>query len=258
MTINIDGFNIDYEIQNEELINSSKPVIVFLHEGLGSRHQWKEFPDKLNTLDKFPMLFYSRIGYGKSDYWKNDIPENFLRYDAFTTLPLLINQLEINNNIILFGHSDGATISLLAASIPLPNLLGIMVEAPHVIIEQKSIEGVIGARALLDSPDLLEKMNKYQNGKAEQLIEAWATFWTDPKHRNWEMKKELKKIHCPTLLIQGDDDNFGTYKQLDTISSLIESNVVQQLRLKNCGHIPHREQIDKVTEVCSTFIKSLV
>lgn len=257
MTINIDGFKIDYEIRNSALLHDKKPMIVFLHEGLGSRHQWKEFPDRINAKEKFPMLFFSRVGYGKSDYWQNGIPENFLRYDAFTTLPQLIKKLGIKNHIILFGHSDGATISLLAASIPLSNLLGVIIEAPHVFIEEKSIEGVFSTQSLLNNPDLLEKMNQYQNGRAEQLIKAWATFWSDSKNRFWEMKEELKSIICPILLIQGENDNFGTYKQLDTIEKFVKSNIINQIRLKDCGHTPHREKIDEVVNACEKFIQTI-
>ena len=257
MKIEIDGFKIDYEIRNEELLGSDKPVIIFLHEGLGSRHQWKDFPEKLNAYHRFPMLFYSRVGYGKSDYWKNGIPENFLRYDAFTTLPLLIEKLRINNKIILFGHSDGGTIALLAASQPLSNLLGIISEAPHVIIEDRSIGGILSARKLLHNPELLERMNQYQNGRAAGLIEAWSSFWLKPEHRVWEMNTELKRIHCPLLLIQGEDDNFGSYKQLDTVKAKIKSENISELRLEDCGHIPHREKIEEVAAVCMEFIKNL-
>ncbi len=257
MKTEIDGYTIDYEIKNKELLGSNNPLIIFLHEGLGSRHQWKDFPAMLNEHKKLPMLFYSRVGYGKSDFWKKGIPENFLRYDAFTTLPLLIKELGITNKIILFGHSDGATIALLAASIPLTNLLGIISEAPHVIIEDRSIGGILSARKLLQNPDLLKKMNQYQNGRAAQLIEAWSSFWLNPIHRLWEMKQELEKIHCPVLLIQGEDDNFGTFKQLDAIKLHIKSKIIKELRINHCGHIPHREKMDKVAEACLEFVKNL-
>lgn len=257
MQIKIDKYNLEYEIVNPELLKENLPCIVMLHEGLGSLQQWKTFPDAMMQEQKFPILMFNRRGYGRSDFFENGIPKDFLRYDAYVSLPGLINALNISNPLILFGHSDGGTISLLAASSPLENLLGIMVEAPHVIIEDKSIGGIKSARSLLYQEDLLERMNKYQHGRAWKLVDAWTSFWLNPEQRIWEMDEELSKIECPILLIQGEDDNFGTFKQLDHIKSKVKSKWIKECRLPQCGHAPHLEKQEEVAAACRRFMNEI-
>ena len=45
---------------------SARPLIVFLHEGLGSLAMWKDFPERLCRATNCRGLVYSRPGYGAS------------------------------------------------------------------------------------------------------------------------------------------------------------------------------------------------
>lgn len=255
--INIDGKLIDYKIVGSEFRDGKKPMIVFLHEGLGSLQQWKNLPERFSNSLQLPALLYSRVGYGNSDYWDDGPTDDFLHIEAFKYLPALIKELKIEEDIILFGHSDGGTISILAAS-KINNLLGIIVETPHVILEEISYQGVLGARIILENPDLLERMNRYQNGRAKQLVEHWTGLWLGMKNKTWDMTSEMREVDCPILLIQGDNDNFGSYSQFDAIISNVKSKVIEQLRLPDCGHFPHFEKEDEVFEKARNFIKDAI
>ncbi|MEO6322786.1 MAG: alpha/beta fold hydrolase, partial [Polaromonas sp.] len=94
------------------------PLIVFLHEGLGSMAMWKDFPQRLCQAAGCRGLVYSRPGYGRSspraaeEAWGLD----FMHRQAHEVLPALLHALGVNEPVWLFGHSDGGSIALLYAA----------------------------------------------------------------------------------------------------------------------------------------------
>jgi pimeloyl-ACP methyl ester carboxylesterase len=128
------------------------------------------------------------------------------------------------------------------------------VEAPHVLLEEQSLAGIRKARLMLRKPDLLERMNRYQNGRAAQLIDYWTGFWLREDIREWQMLNLLPKIECPVLLIQGDEDDFGTFRQLDLVAGHVHADYVQVEKLNSCGHIPHQQQQELVLELSRNFL----
>ena len=226
MQIEVLNKNINYEILNSEWLDECRPLIIFLHEGLGSIGQWKSFPKLLSDAMQMPALVYDRVGYGKSDYWAEKLKPDFLHKEAVEYLPALINALDLPNEYYLFGHSDGGTIALLHASSLPTQLRGIIVEAPHVILEETSIQGISMARQMLEIPAMIKRLDRYQSGRAAQLIDDWTNLWLRADVREWEMLSLIKKITTPMLLIQGDQDDFGTFQQLDITAKLAKRNAL--------------------------------
>jgi pimeloyl-ACP methyl ester carboxylesterase len=257
MFISVLGNNIHYQIIEKQWIEEGRPLLVFLHEGLGSIPQWKDFPQKLSDKLQLPALIYERVGYGQSDYWKGPISRKFLHFEGLVMLPDLLKTLDINNKIIIFGHSDGGTIGLIQSSQPMPQLLGAIIEAPHIMFEQHSLDGIAKARTMLDQPKLIRIMDRYHSGRAAQLIDAWTSFWLNADPKEWEAGDEIKKIKKPLLLIQGDNDEFGTYNQIDKVTNEAQSKILEVAKLPECGHIPHLQQMDKVIELTEEFIQKL-
>jgi len=259
MKIEIKGFNINYYIINDDLLNKGKDLLVFLHEGLGSIPQWKGFPEVMATKMQLPALVYDRIGYGESDFWINDeIKSKFLHNEADVMLPALINELGITNNIILFGHSDGGTIALIHASNALPQVKAAIIEAPHVLLEQYSLLGIRKAREILNNEKIISIMNRYHQGRAAMLIDKWTAHWLEANDIDWEAKDKLKKITMPLLLIQGENDDFGTFLQIDTVSEYSNSEIIKVEKIKNCGHVPHLEKQDVILALVNDFIKNKI
>ena len=255
MQIQVLNKKINYEILNQEWLDSCRPIIIFLHEGLGSIPQWKSFPKQLSNTMQMPALVYDRVGYGKSDYWDSKLDPSFLHKEATEYLPALIEALNLPNEYYIFGHSDGGTIALLHASNRPEQLRGIIVEAPHVILEDKSIKGISMARQMLKSPAMIKRLDRYQNGRAAQLIDMWSELWLRDNVREWTMLDLIEKIETPMLLIQGENDDFGTFKQLDITANLAHSEYIQVEKLKNCGHIPHLQQQEVVLDLSRSFLK---
>ena len=255
MQIKVLNKNINYEILNSDWLEDCRPLLIFLHEGLGSIGQWKEFPKLLSDKMKLPALVYDRVGYGNSEDWDETINPDFLHKEAVEFLPALLEALDLPNEHYVFGHSDGGTIALRYAAEQPSQLRAIIVEASHVFLEDQSLQGIRTARLMLRKPEIIERMNRYQNGRAIKLIEAWSGLWLRDDVRDWEMLKYLPNIDCPMLLIQGEDDDFGTFKQLDITADLAQSDFIQVEKLKECGHVPHLQQQDIVMDLCRVFLK---
>jgi pimeloyl-ACP methyl ester carboxylesterase len=253
--INIYKKRIHYKLIHSGEWGAEIPVIVFLHEGLGSIGQWRSFPEKLCKATGFQGLVYERIGYGKSDYWDNEIPFDFLHYEAFEMLPELLKQLNIHQDYFVFGHSDGGTMALLHASLNPENLKGIVVEAPHVIIEKESIRGLKLTRLYLKNEEWIEKLGKHHPHGSRRLLDEWTAFWLSHEAQEWQMLDDLMRIKVPSLLIQGDKDHFGTFEQLYTIKKLSQGKT-EILELCDCGHVPHLEKEKEVLEAAISFFKT--
>ncbi len=251
------GKRIHYQVINSQWINTDKALLVFLHEGLGSIGQWKQFPQQLADALHLPALVYERIGYGQSDYWEGPISSKFLHFEGKIMLPQLLKSLNINQPIILFGHSDGGTIALIQSANALPQLLASVVEAPHVMLEEHSLKGIEKARELLQQPDLLRALNRYQNGRAEQLIDQWTSHWLKANLNDWEAVEEMKQIKVPLLLIQGDQDEYGTFAQIERVAENAQSKTLAIMKIENCGHVPHLQYPEKIIDACRNFLNSI-
>ncbi len=222
-----------------------EPVLVFLHEGLGCMKQWKDFPLILCKAAGLRGLMYDRYGYGKSEALKETRDAGFLKREACEILPELLQKLGINGKIILFGHSDGGTIALLFASCFSGKTLCLVAEAPHVFLEEVSLDGIQSAVKAYKESDLKQRLTKYHGDKTQIMFESWTGLWLDEKNKDWNMFEELKRIKSPLLVIQGDKDNYGSFRQVETILKLTggQSN---GFYLKNCGHFPHYEHKNTV------------
>ena len=255
MQIKVLNHKINYQIINQDWLDECRPIIIFLHEGLGSIGQWKSFPKLLSNAAQMPTLVYDRLGYGKSDYWDKSLTDDFLHKEALIYLPALIEALDLPNEYYVFGHSDGGTIALLHASARPKQLRGIIVEAPHVILEDQSIQAIRMAREMLKLPEMIKRLDRYQSGRAAKLVDEWTALWLRDDMRQWEMLSLIKKIESPMLLIQGDLDDFGSFEQLDITAQLAQSDCIQLEKLKDCGHIPHLQQQSLILHLSKEFLK---
>ena len=65
------------------------PVLVLLHEGLGSISMWKEIPKLIHGKTNLNILTYSRFGYGKSSKTSLPRPLNYMTIEAEKYLPII-------------------------------------------------------------------------------------------------------------------------------------------------------------------------
>jgi len=221
-------------------IAGDAPTLVFLHEGLGSLSAWRDFPARLAAATGRAALVFSRAGYGRSPRKPGPWPVEFMHEEAAA--------LALDPDSILVGHSDGASIALLyAAAHPVRALV---LEAPHVFVEDKTVASI--ARL---GDDVRARLARHHD-HADALFDAWRDVWLRPEFRRWNIETCLSRVHAPTLVIQGDDDEYGTVAQVDAIRHQLGAPC-QTLLLPECGHAPHRDQPARTLAAMTAFIQSI-
>ena len=246
------GTPLRLELARVGVPHSPHPVVVFLHEGLGSIALWKDFPERFCRAHGFTGLVFSRYGYGHSTPRPLDAPlsPDFMERQAWEVLPLLFDSLELERPW-LFGHSDGASIALLHAARHSDQLSGVVVMAPHVTVEDVALESIRAAREAFVEGPLRERLARY-HADVDSAFWGWNGIWLDPAFLGWDMRPELPKITVPVLAIQGEDDEYGTLEQVETVGRLAPRAEV--LVLPDCAHSPHRDQPERVIEAAGRFM----
>jgi pimeloyl-ACP methyl ester carboxylesterase len=249
-------------VGEQERDGETAPLIVFLHEGLGSVAMWRAFPDRLCRAVGARGLVYSRPGYGRSspreagEHWAPD----FMHRQAFEVLPALLEALRRQGQwraaqpLWLFGHSDGGSIALLHAAHPevqAAALAGIVVVAPHILVEEVSVQSIAKAREAYRTTDLRSRLARYHDDP-DSAFRGWNDVWLSPAFRDWSIEEEVASIRCPVLAMQGLDDEYGTLEQVRGIARRVRDT--RLLEIPRCGHSPHREQPGVVIDAVAAFM----
>ena len=236
--------------------HSIPPTLVFLHEGLGSIAQWRDFPAKLSTMTGLPALVYERWGHGNSDAINTPRTARYLHDEALISLPEILEQLNIND-AILIGHSDGGSIALIFAAVHGNKARGVITEAAHIFVEDVTVRGILQAVELYETTDLRHRLYQFHKGNTDLIFRSWADTWIAPWFRTWNIAEYLPHIICPLLAIQGEQDEYGTKAQIESIVNQATSPV-EGLMIPNCGHIPHHQAHERVLSEMARFIRSIV
>jgi pimeloyl-ACP methyl ester carboxylesterase len=228
-------------------------TIVMLHEGLGSVAMWKDFPERVAEASGCGVLVYSRYGHGKSERLAEKRSIDFMHHEAKVVLPELLREFQIEQPILL-GHSDGASIALIYAGTWPERVRGLILEAPHVFVEEFGLRSTSAIRTLYESSNLREKLSRYHE-HVDEMFRGWNDIWLDPQFRNWNIEEYLEAITCPTLVVQGANDEYGTLAQAEAIHRRVPAT--QTLIFPRCGHSPHRDQPKLTLAAISEFITTL-
>lgn len=235
------------------------PTLVFLHEGLGSVSAWRDFPARVAAETGWGALVYSRWGYGDSDPVTPPRPLRYMHDEALVTLPEVLDAAGVRD-AVLVGHSDGASIALIFAGSELAaaarHLRGLVLEAPHVMVEDLSVKSIAAAAEAYRTTDLRERLARHHGSNVDGAFWGWNRAWLDPDFSRWNIEEYLPGIRVPTLVIQGRDDQYGTLAQLDAIERQ-SGGPVSRLVLPDCGHSPHRDQPDATRAAIASFVARL-
>ena len=246
---------IEYRWVNEAAANA--PIAIFLHEGLGSIAMWRDWPQALCERLGMRGLVYSRPGYGHSTPREHSVkwPVDFMTEQARDILPALLDALDIGmqerRRMWLIGHSDGGSITLLYAAMHPDALAGAVAIAPHVFVEDISVESIAQTKQLYETTDLRSKLSRY-HADVDSAFYGWNDIWLNPVFREWNIADKLAAIGQPLLAVQGHDDNYGTMAQIDTIAERVPH--AQLVKLDACGHSPHRDAPDALNEAIAAFV----
>ncbi|MBT9496284.1 MAG: alpha/beta hydrolase [Zoogloea sp.] len=228
--------------------------MVFLHEGLGSVSMWRDFPQRVADASGCEAIVFSRHGYGKSTPIAEPRGVRYMHDEALTTLPALLDALGVEAPF-LFGHSDGGSIALIHAGGAHRPLAGIIVMAPHVLVEEVSVTSIEQAKVAYRNTDLKSRLGRY-HADVDSAFWGWNDIWLHPEFRHWNIEEYLPTIACPVMAIQGEDDEYGTMDQIERIARGAPD--VDLVRLADCRHSPHKDQPEAVIEAVAGFVTRIL
>jgi pimeloyl-ACP methyl ester carboxylesterase len=230
------------------------PTLVFLHEGLGSVSTWREFPARVAQATGCGALVYSRAGYGNSDPVTLPRPKSFMHDEALVTLPDVLDYAAVRH-AVLVGHSDGGSIALIYAGGKRDaRLCGLVLEAPHVFVEDLSVESIRKAAEYYVDGPLKQALERRHGRNVECAFWGWNRVWLDPEFRSWNIEEYLKGISVPVLVIQGEQDEYGTLRQVEAIERGCKGPV-ESVILPRCGHSPHRDRPKRTLAAVTSFVR---
>jgi pimeloyl-ACP methyl ester carboxylesterase len=214
------------------------PALVFLHEGLGSLGLWRSFPDDVRrACGDRELLVYSRRGYGRSAPAPLPRSVSYMHDEADVVLPAVLERFGVERPVLI-GHSDGASIAVLYAGAGRP-VHALVLLAPHVFVEDRSIEGIEAARRAYRDGDLAARLARHHDDP-DGTFRGWNDVWLSPEFRSWNIEDRLPAVTSPVLLVQGAADPYGTIAQLDAIERGV-AGPCRRVVLPGVGHAPHVE-----------------
>jgi pimeloyl-ACP methyl ester carboxylesterase len=245
---------LEYVFFNPAGIAFPTKTIVLLHEGLGCIQMWRDFPQLLADATQLRVLVYSRQGYGHSTPLRKPREIDFMSDEARRVLPAFLNALNIENPILV-GHSDGASIALLAAANQV-KIAAVVAMAPHLFVEDISVSAITETLATYkdESTKMRSKLAKF-HADVDGAFYGWADIWLKPEFLHWNIESETASITCPLLAIQGEQDQYGTMKQIEHLK--VQVPHAQLLKLDKCRHSPQFDQTQEVLTAIKSFVGSL-
>lgn len=241
-------------IQAEE---DDVPIIVFLHEGLGSLSMWSDWPERLCRATNMRGLVFSRYGYGNSSPRPDEPwPIDYLEHEAKFMLPALFAALDITpdrDKVILFGHSDGGTIALLYAAAFPAGLSAAIVLAPHEFVEEMGTQRIAHLQRGFSGSELAKLLAQHHTDPSG-VFSGWSELWLSERYQDWSIEHCLSVIACPLLVVQGEQDQYGTVEQVNAIVRAVPH--ATSILLESCRHIPHQEQPDTLLQHVKDFFSA--
>jgi len=232
--------------------DAARRPLVLLHEGLGSVRLWRDFPARLNAATGRRVLAFSRFGHGRSEPPPRPRTPAFFHEEALDVLPALLPLLDADEPVLV-GHSDGASIALIHAAYH--PVAGLALIAPHVFVEDFTVEEIGRTREAYERGGLRERMARHHDD-VDAAFHGWADVWLDPDFRTWSIESDAAGVTAPALLVQGEDDAYGTLEQIDRIQARVHGPV-ERLVVPGAGHSPHLEAPDAVVAAIGAFAARL-
>jgi len=253
--LQMDGYQLYVKRLISSGVKDNLPTMIFLHDSWGCVRLWGDFPKKVSKIAGLNVLLYDRRGYGKSsDFAGAERTEQYLHNEAHELI-WVMDAYKIENAVI-YGHSDGATIALIAAALYPSRVKGLLLEGPHSFIEVSGKAAVLATRERAKENNLLASLEKYHGAKTFTLFRLWHETWLSDFFSKWTIVPILKRISCPVLAFQGESDEFGTIEQLNVLKREIPTDVTV-VEIRNAGHTPRKEAETETMDLLTNWLKSI-
>jgi pimeloyl-ACP methyl ester carboxylesterase len=228
------------------------PTLVLLHEGLGCVGLWSDFPDKLQAATGAGVFVYTRAGYGQSSPVTLPRPLSFMHAEAQETLPQILETIGFQRGLLI-GHSDGASIAAIYAGSHQDHRIGgLVLIAPHFIVEDVTIAVIAEMRKAYDSTELRARLSRW-HADVDATVHGWSDVWLKGDFRKWDLTEFLAYIRVPVLIVQGEGDQYGTVRQIEIAQEECYCPVEVAL-LPDAKHSPQREAPEATLKTITDFV----
>ena len=229
--------------------------IVLLHDSLGCVDLWRSFPAALCAATQRRVIAYDRLGFGRSDACLAPPLLSFIDDEPSTSFAALQNAFQLTHFIAL-GHSVGGCMAVHCAGQYVEQCQGVITIAAQALNESRTRQGIEEARAAFQMPEQFAKLEKYHGDKARWVLNGWIDTWLHPAFEHWSLTPALQRVHCPTLVLHGENDEYGSHRQPECIARYTRGSAHSEI-LPGVGHVPHREVEAVVVHYVREFIERL-
>lgn len=229
--------------------------IILMHDSLGSVDLWRDFPAQLAAESCRTVIAYDRLGFGKSSANPDPLSTDFVYAEAQRSFRALLQHYSIQQFIVM-GHSVGGGMSVVIATEYQEQCHGLITIAAQYEVEELTLSGIREAKTGFAQPGQLERLAKYHGDKAQWVLDAWTETWLSPSFRQWNLEDYVGKVQCPSLIIHGELDEYGTTAQAQKLFSGIKADAELEI-LEGLHHMPHKEQPALVAALICDFVNDL-
>lgn len=230
--------------------------IVLLHDSLGCIELWRSFPAALAAGTGRPVIAYDRLGFGQSDARTDHIGTTFIAEEAAVHVPLVLRHFGVDH-FIAMGHSVGGGMAVHCAVRHANACQALITESAQAFVEDRTRAGIIEAKASFQQEQSFARLRQYHGDKARWVLDAWTETWLSPTFAAWSLNDVLPLVRCPTLVLHGGDDEYGSGEQPERIAGLA-GGPAQLTIMPGVRHVPHREREAAVVDRIATFLASAV
>lgn len=235
--------------------NLHKPPIILFHDSLGCIALWRDFPQRLSHATGREVIAYDRLGFGQSDAYPGVLPRAFIRDEAERFFAHLKAALQIDRFVAL-GHSVGGAMAAACASVYAQHCTALVTIAAQAFVEDRTLQGIRTAEEQFAQPEHMARLEKYHGDKAPWVLGAWTRTWLAEAFSGWTIESAIDAIHCPTLVLHGEHDEYGSVRHPEHIATLSKGHS-ECLILQGCHHVPHREAPQVVVGAVHDFLLRL-
>ncbi|WP_434984615.1 alpha/beta fold hydrolase [Vreelandella zhaodongensis] len=235
-------------------LRSDVPIVLF-HDSLGCVDLWRSFPAALCAATQRRVIAYDRLGFGRSDACLTPPLLSFIDDEPAVSFAALRDAFQLTRFIAL-GHSVGGCMAVHCAGEYAEQCLGLITIAAQTFNESRTRRGIEAAQAAFQMPEQFAKLEKYHGDKAHWVLHAWTDTWLHPAFEHWSLIPALERVNCPTLVLHGEKDEYGSHRQPERIARYTGGPAHCEI-LPGIGHVPHREAEAEVVQLTSQFIARL-
>ncbi|MCZ4353995.1 alpha/beta hydrolase [Roseovarius aestuarii] len=226
----------------------SAETVVFLHHGFGTVDSMGAVMDAFaQQRPDLRLVSYSRPGCGRTPVRKVGKALDYLHVEAQQVLPEFLTGMALGP-VHLVGHSDGGSISLIAAATRPELVRSVTAIAPHSMIEDQTLAGLRDLATMRDNIVFRTALARRHDNVTE-AFDAWLDLWLSPQMITWSILDLLGDIKCPLGLIQGTDDAFGTTAQVDVVVKAVAPSRLKAQLVSGATHDLYKDYPDQVLKM---------